>query len=477
VLIGPAIATAAVPVARVAATTVASNVAYRWPALANLLVSGASLLWFEDAVMKLVGTLNPNTDIIAPAPAGTWGLYDTLPVSYLEDRKVVVKIQNGVWNPDHDCIGILPSFAGASASPTFGYQCYADGFQPAPGAQVMYTFDVPLSLSAQPTSQWTGFRIFTAKSDGTEQKNVLPGQFDFVLVAPSSVAVGNFVADPDRRIYSTGGCRYPEGGTVNGQTVAAGYSTYADAKYSPVYTQATGSGKIIRPTCRGTGGILIGMQADLQTKNTNNTWITTIPKLYETKYTNPATADEDTPACTSGANANCVLLPADITSTTAPATTTITYPNPTSTTGTENTIGCSLSLNIASTAACVLEWAFVPTTLQTKVQEVKAAANGSAFGTVADLVPIFTAPFTALNTASASPIDCRGPKITLDFIPGSGDLYPFYACPDSINGQISTWVNNISKIVVIFGGLYAISGILLGAFGARSSLPKLGRNK
>jgi hypothetical protein len=429
--------------------------------------------------MKLVGTLNPNTDILpsgSTLPAAEWGFSNaTVPVTYGtgDSRQISVNIKHGEWNPDHDCIGVLPKFPGAPTTPTYAYTCYLEN-TPAPGAVTLnLSFEVPLSLSAVPASEWTGFKIYTSKSDGSVQKNVLPGQYEFVLDRGRNTAIGEFIADPDRRIYTKGECRYPEGGvTASGATVAVGESRAATAKYSPVYTQATGSGKIIRPTCSGTGGVLIWVSSDLQTKNTSNTWITTIPKLYETQYTNPATADEDTPACTTGANANCVLLPADITSTTAPATTTITYPNttdPTSTTGTENTIGCSVSLNIASTAACLFEWAFIPTSLETNVAQMKTAVANSPIGTVSTAIDMFRQPYDLIMAEVETSPDCMGPPFPLPFIQEDLIVYPLQACSGPA-AYASTWVLAITRLVIIISGLYIIVQMVLRAFGSEQQI-------
>jgi hypothetical protein len=457
--IGAAVATAAVPVARVAAVSVAQNVAYRWPAIANLAVTGASLLWFDDAIVKLVGTKSPNTDVVSLPASGQWGLADQ-GIKYVGDREVEIAIKYGP-NPDgHDCIGILPVFYQAPAEPTRGMHCSNTGNFPTGGATYIYTWPLSLSESAQPTSTWAGWRVYTCKSDGTAQNNCLPGDYNFVIQHQRNITVGDFPANPERRISSIGTCRS-----------ADGIQTPATPAFSPTYTQGTGSGTIVRPTCPE-GSVLVSLDASLQTKNINNTWITTIPDLYTTSYIDSSIVNDGTQPCT-GINQNCAALSPDVTSATAPVTTTITYPDGTtsaSTGGTTDTSGCNISLNIASTALCVLEKAFIPTQTQTQVNAIKTSINNSAIGTTAQIIPSFIAPFTALANATPSTIDCRGPAITLPFVPGTGDMYPFTACTEP-NATASQWVRTIMSIVVIISSLYLIAGVLLSSIGARASLP------
>jgi len=415
---------------------------------------GAAFLWIKNSTLNLVRQTDANSDLTPLVTDGVWGLkgfsWDS------DNRGFDVDFGVGPVTNGDTHWGIQPVYDG-SASPTergCAFTISTTGRQ---------TVSVSFPTSTGITNDVIrAIRIYTCPASATvENTGVNGGPTTIRIQFSRNVAIGSWATDPDRRTASSGTCRTADGTTVN-----------ATVGYSPTYTEATGSGTIVRPTCPA-GSTLVGVKTDVQTKDTGGNWVTTTPGLFEAAW--PQSVINANPACFSGEGCQSTVQPTTNTCTVGTvASRCVAVIGQVVGTGTtteeqEPVSGdtkCSVSLNIADTAGCVIRWAFVPTKMAENTAVIKTAIMASPVGSAYNTVSMFTTPYTQITQKAVSSPNCLGPAVPMDFVKPGMVIHPFQACPPSPNAVAAMWVRAISRLVIIVSGMYIIIQTILSAFGA-----------
>lgn len=421
---------------------------------------GSAFLWIKNSALNLVRQTDANTDLVPSAVQGTWGLRSFQWTTDTGNKGFQLSFTMGDANGDA-YYGIAPVYNGSQNPDQIGCRFTLNTTPTANGTLYSAVSVNYLTDEAGITSQIRAVRIYTCATQTLNPDPTVSYPTTQRIMFNRNVAIGSWATDPDRRTASSGTCRTADGSTVN-----------ATVGYSPTYTEATGSGSIVRPTCPA-GSTLVSVKTDVQTKDTGGNWVTTTPGLFEAAW--PQSVINANPACFSGEGCQSSVQPTTNTCTVGTVTSRCVavigqvVGTGTTTEEEEPVSGdtqCSVSLNIADTAGCVLRWAFVPTKMEQHTATMKNAVMASPIGTAHSTIQSFTAPYTQITQKAIANPNCMGPAIPMDFVKKDLIIYPFQACPPSPNAVAAMWVRALSRLVIIVSGMYIIIQTILSAFGA-----------
>jgi hypothetical protein len=117
---------------------------------------------------------------------------------------------------------------------------------------------------------------------------------------------------------------------------------------------------------------------------------------------------------------------------------------------------------------CILQWAFVPTTLGTSSQTIQDAINGTAIGTITTVIGDLAQPIQDIDTTT--PFDCMGPKMSYSVSYWNNgaplEFYPFQACEPTAAG-VATFVRTFTTFTLYTGTVLASLHLVAGTFGIR----------